>query len=87
MSGKVVQLGKVKSGSQDVFEVTWRCKGLGDGCATINELAMRLEQAAKQLREMAAAGVQLKEAISDDYGYLTCKDPDQAARFGMHNAP
>ena len=48
-----------------------RCKWMGDGCKTLEELALALEDNARHMRELATKGWELKDAISDDYGFLT----------------
>jgi hypothetical protein len=63
------------------YELSWRCKFLGDGANSAAELADKLEAVARDLREMAAAGVELE--MSDDYVMLTTADPAVAERFGF----
>jgi hypothetical protein len=84
MKTNVTQLNAKNNRGTNKFELTWRCKGIGDGAVTINELAMQLEHAAKKLREMAKDGVQLSESISEDYASLVTNDEVCASKYGMH---
>ena len=69
------------SGTEHVFEMTWRAKWLADGAKTIEQMAEALEAEAAHLRELAAAGVELADVVEDDYAFLTTTDPEVAAKY------
>jgi hypothetical protein len=49
---------------------TIRAKWLMDGATTLEEAAQRLENEAKRLRGLQAAGWRLLDPVKDDYGFL-----------------
>lgn len=65
------------------FETIFRCKGLVDDCKTLSEMAAALENAAKEIREMEADGVRLREAVADDYAFLVTTDATVAKKHGL----
>jgi hypothetical protein len=66
-----------------MFEKLIRCKWLGDGCNSLEEIAVRLEEEAAYLREMARNGLQLEEGMQDDYALLKTEDPALAEKYGF----
>jgi hypothetical protein len=68
------------------FTNLFRCKWLGDGSRTLPEMADKLEEAAKRLREMSEAGVRLDGKVEDDYAELICDDPQVAEKYGLKDA-
>ena len=62
-------------------EYPFRAKWLCDGAESIEEMAYMLEKTAKWLREMAAAGVVLRDTVQDDYGFLEALSAQVAKRF------
>ena len=52
------------------IEILWGAKHLCYGCETIADMAKALEEAAADLRAMAADGVKLTEPVHDDFAYL-----------------
>ncbi len=65
------------------YETIFRCKWLGDGAKTVAEIADRLREAARELDEMAEAGIALREEMQDDYAFLETEDAAVAERFGL----
>lgn len=65
------------------YETLIRAKGMFDDCETVAQMAERAESMGKQLREMAAAGVVVREKVVDDYPFLTTTDQKVAERFGF----
>jgi len=67
------------------YETIWRNKWLTAQATSLGEMASMLEAAAGELREMAAAGVELDtQGMGDDYAFLYTSDPAVADRFGFH---
>jgi hypothetical protein len=48
-------------------------------------MANRLEEAAKELREMSKAGVRLDSKVEDDNAELNCDDPQVAEKYGLRD--
>jgi hypothetical protein len=66
------------------YEMIWRNKWLTAEASSLGEMADMLDAAAGELREMAAAGVELDpQGMGDDYAFLYTSDPAVAARFGF----
>jgi hypothetical protein len=66
-----------------MYELDFRCKWLGDGCTSLEEIAARLEETAAELREMAKDGVQMENEMQDDYAFLKTDDITVAIRYGF----
>lgn len=62
---------------------TFRCKGLVDGAENLVDMAIRLEYAAKELREMAKAGIELEVPVEDDYAFIMTTDLATARKYGL----
>ena len=70
-----------------LYETIWRNKWLTAEATSLGEMVHMLEAAAGELREMAAAGVELDtQGMGDDYAFLYTSDPAVAARFGFPEA-
>lgn len=65
------------------YETIFRCKWLGDGAKTVAEIADHLREAARELDEMAEAGIALRAEMQDDYAFLETEDAEVAERFGL----
>ena len=69
-----------------MYEQIFRCKWLGDDSKTLEEIALKLEAAAKDLREMAKDGIHMDADLpmADDYAFLYTDDPLVAEKYGFH---
>lgn len=67
------------------FTTLFRCKWLADGSRTLPEMAEKLEEAAKRLRDMDKDGVRLDGEVQDDYAELVADDPLVAEKYGLHD--
>lgn len=66
------------------YATTWRNKWLTADAATIGDMIRLLKDAAKDLKEMQVAGVELNDSsCADDYAELYTNDPEVAKRFGF----
>lgn len=68
------------------YETTIRAKGMFDDCETLEQMAERAEAEAKVLRDMHAAGLTLRDTVTDDYAFVETDDKDAAEKFQMHEA-
>lgn len=66
-----------------MYETLWRNKFLTLEAETVEQMAERLEAAARELREMAAAGVRLDGGADQDYARLVTEDLAVALEFGL----
>lgn len=78
-------MAKQEAKRKKTYELCWRNKFLTLDAKSIDDMAGILEGAAKQLREMQAAGVTLdpESGVGDDYASLITSDPEVAKKFGM----
>jgi Ran GTPase-activating protein (RanGAP) involved in mRNA processing and transport len=67
------------------FSTLYRCKWLADDSVTMSQMADKLEEAAKRLREMEVAGVRLDGKVQDDYAELITDDPAVAAKYDLQD--
>jgi hypothetical protein len=67
----------------ETFSTTWRCKGLADDAATLDDMIAALRDAIAELTMMRDVGVSLAGPVADDYALLITTDPAVAERFGM----
>ena len=65
------------------YEYVWRAKWTCDGCKDLECMRGRLILAVGHLQEMEDAGITVRGAVEDDYGFLETDDPKVAARFGF----
>lgn len=65
------------------FTTLYRCKGICDDAKTLSEMAENLESAAKELREMEAAGISLDGPVNDDYAEFVTEDQETATKYGL----
>jgi hypothetical protein len=52
-------------------EVCWRAKWTCDGCKSLEEMAVALEEAAASIRKWAEGGAKLKRPVEDDYAFIS----------------
>ncbi len=63
----------------------WRNKSLTASAASVTEMAVMLERAAAELRQMQADGVVLEAGgAADDHARLATPNPDIARKYDMH---
>lgn len=67
------------------FNTLFRCKWLVDGSRSLPEMATKLEETAKRLREMGEAGIRLDGEVQDDYAELVTDDPAVAEKYGLQS--
>jgi hypothetical protein len=72
-----------EKGRQTVYITIWRNKHLTMQAKTIEEMADGLRDSSASLREMADAGVKLRDGQEDDYAILVTDDKEVAERFGL----
>jgi phosphate uptake regulator len=65
------------------YSTIWRCKGLADDAATLDDMIAALREAIAELTMMRDAGITLSQPMADDYAFLVTTDPEVAERFGM----
>lgn len=70
-------------GKNMTFTSLFRCKGLGDGCKTLPELAEKLEAVVLRIREMDSSGISLDGVVQDDYAELVTADEAAAQKYGL----
>ncbi len=66
------------------YELLYRGKGIFDECKTVAEMADNAEHVAKELRELADAGIKLDGPVGDDYAFLVTTNKSLAKKHQMH---
>lgn len=65
------------------YDTLIRAKGMFDGCETLEQMAQRADDIAKELREMHAAGITLRDTVTDDYAFCETDNKEVAEKFKM----
>lgn len=68
------------------YDTLIRAKGMFDDCETLEEMAQRAEDMAKELRDMHAAGITLRDTVQDDYAFCETDNKEVAEKFKMNEA-